>query len=62
VSDALRTRWTAVVVLAALYVGFNVVELAVGVGGWPQLVGLPLGFAVIAYGVARLLGWEGIDR
>lgn len=61
-SDALRTRWTAVVVLAALYVAFNVVELALGTGGWPQLVGLPLGFAVIAYGVARLLGWEGIDR
>ena len=59
---SLRTRWTAVVVLAGLYVGFNVVELATGVGGWPQIVGLPLGLAVVAYGVARLLGWEGIDR
>ena len=58
---SLRTRWTAVVVLASLYVGFNVVELAAGVGGWPQIVGLPLGLAVVAYGVARLLGWEGID-
>jgi uncharacterized membrane protein (DUF2068 family) len=62
VTDSLRTRWTAVVVLATLYVGFNVVELAAGIGGWPQLVGLPLAVAVIAYGVARLLGWEGIDR
>jgi uncharacterized membrane protein (DUF2068 family) len=59
---SLRTRWTAVVVLASLYVGFNGVELAVGMGGWPQIVGLPLGLAVVAYGVARLLGWEGIDR
>jgi hypothetical protein len=59
---SLRTRWTAVVVLASLYVGFNGIELAVGMGGWPQIVGLPLGLAVVAYGVARLLGWEGIDR
>jgi hypothetical protein len=59
---SLRTRWTAVVVLASLYVGLNVVELAAGMGGWPQIVGLPLGLAVVGYGVARLLGWEGIDR
>jgi len=59
---SLRTRWTAVVVLASLYVGFNAVELAAGAGGWPQIVGLPLGLAVVAYGVARLLGWEGIER
>ena len=58
----MRTRWTAVVVLASLYVAFNAVELAVGGGGWPQIVGVPLGFAVVAYGTARLLGWEGIDR
>jgi hypothetical protein len=61
-TDALRTRWTAVVVLATLYLGFNVVELALGVGGWPQIVGLPLAVLVIAYGVARLLGWEGVAR
>jgi hypothetical protein len=58
----MRTRWTAVVVLASLYVAFNAVELAVGAGGWPQIVGVPLGLAVVAYGAARLLGWEGIDR
>ena len=58
----MRTRWTAVVVLASLYVAFNAVELAVGAGGWPQIVGVPLGLAVVAYGTARLLGWEGIDR
>jgi uncharacterized membrane protein (DUF2068 family) len=62
VNTSLRTRWTAVVVLASLYVGFNLVELVAGVGGWPQIVGLPLGLAVVAYGVARLLGWEGVDR
>ena len=59
---SLRTRWTAVVVLASLYVAFNAVELAVGAGGWPQIVGVPLGLAVVAYGTARLLGWDGIDR
>jgi uncharacterized membrane protein (DUF2068 family) len=62
VNPSLRTRWTAVVVLASLYLAFNVLELAAGVGGWPQIAGLPLGIGVVAYGVARLLGWEGVDR
>jgi uncharacterized membrane protein (DUF2068 family) len=62
VNPSLRTRWTAVVVLSSLYVAFNAIELAVGAGGWPQVVGLPLALAVVAYGTARLLGWEGIDR
>ena len=57
-----RNRWTAVVVLASLYVFLNLVELGIGDGGWPQIVGVPLGFAVVAYGVARLFGWEGMQR
>ena len=43
------------IVLASLYVFFNVVELGIGEGGWPQIIGVPLGIAVLAYGVARLL-------
>jgi hypothetical protein len=62
VSSSTRTRWTAVVVLASLYVFFNLVELGVGEGGWPQIVGVPLGVVVAAYGVARVLGWEGVER
>jgi hypothetical protein len=62
VNPSLRTRWTAVVVLSTLFVAVNATELVVGTGGWPQIVGLPLGLAVVAYGTARLLGWEGIDR
>ena len=53
-----RNRWTAVIVLASLYVFFNAVEL----GGWPQIIGMPLGVAVAGYGVARLFGWEGLQR
>ena len=60
-SSQTRTRWTAVAVLASLYVFFNVVELGIGEGGWPQFIGVPLGLAVVAYGVARVLGWEGIE-
>jgi len=48
--------------LASLYVLFDLVELAVGKGGWPQTVGVPFGLAVAAYGVARVLGWEGLQR
>ena len=50
------------IVLASLYVFFNAVELGIGEGGWPQIIGVPLGIAVLAYGVARLLGWEGLQR
>ena len=57
-----RSRWTAVTVLASLYVFYNVVELAMGDGGWAQIVGVPLGLAVTAYGVARVLGWEGVEH
>jgi uncharacterized membrane protein (DUF2068 family) len=62
VSASLRTRWIAVVTLAALYVLFDLVELVTGNGGWPQIVGVPIGLAVAAYGVARVLGWEGLQR
>ena len=61
-SASLRTPWAAVVALAALYVFFDVVELVTGNGGWPQIIGVPVGLAVTAYGVARVLGWEGLKR
>ena len=57
-----RNRWTAVVVLASLYVFLNLVELGIGDGGWPQIVGVPLGLAIVAYGVALLFVWEGMQR
>ena len=38
-----RNRWTAVIVLASLYVFYNAVELGIGDGGWPQIIGVPLG-------------------
>jgi uncharacterized membrane protein (DUF2068 family) len=62
VTPSTRTRWLAVVTVACLYVLFDLVELAVGSGGWPQIVGVPVGLAVVAYGVARVLGWEGLQR
>jgi len=62
VSAAVRTRWIAVVALSGLYVLFDLVELVTGNGGWPQIVGVPVGLAVAVYGVARVLGWEGVQR
>jgi hypothetical protein len=62
VSPSLRARWTTVVVLATLFVFVNLVQVATGEGGWPQVVSIPLGVVVAAYGVARVLGWEGVQR
>ena len=59
---ATRNRWIAVIVLASLFVFFNIVELGIGDGNWPQIIGVPLGVAVAVYGVARLFGWEGLQR
>ena len=61
-SATTRNRWTAVIVLASLYVFYNAVELGMGDGGWPQIIGVPLGIAVAAYSVARLFSWEGLQR
>jgi hypothetical protein len=51
-----------VVVLASAFSLVNLVELGAGDAGWPQIVGVPLGVVVAAYGVARVLGWEGLPR
>jgi hypothetical protein len=40
----------------------NLIQIGSGDAGWPQIVGVPLGVVVAAYGVARVLGWEGIER
>ncbi len=61
-SPSLRARWTTVVVLASLFVLVNIVQIGTGDAGWPQFVGLALGVGVAAYGVARVLGWEGVER
>ena len=61
-SATTRARWSAVVVLASMFVVVNVVELGSGDVGWPQVIGVPVGLAVAAYGVARVLGWEGLQR
>jgi hypothetical protein len=52
-------------VLLALGVGFtflNLVELVFLDGGWPQIVGVVLGLALVAVGIARLRGWERVGR
>jgi hypothetical protein len=57
-----RNLWP---VLLALGVGFtflNLVELVFLDGGWPQIVGVVLGLALVAVGIARLRGWERVGR
>ena len=57
-----RNLWP---VLLALGVGFtmlNLVELAFVDGGWPQIVGVVIGCALVAFGIARQRGWERVRR
>jgi hypothetical protein len=62
VSARSRNPWNVVVVLASLFVLVNLVDVGAGNGGWPEIVGVPLGIAVAAYGVVRVLGSEGTER
>jgi len=52
-------------VLLALGVGFtflNLIELVFVDGGWPQIVGVVFGCGLVAVGIARWRGWEGVRR
>jgi hypothetical protein len=50
------------VALGIGFVALNVIELAFLDGGPPQIVGLVLGLALAALGIARQRGWAGMGR
>ena len=55
-----RNLWP---VLLALGVGFtflNLVELVFLDGGWPQIVGVAIGIALVIVGFAMQRGWAGV--
>lgn len=57
-----RSWWLPAVALGIGFVALNVIELAFLDGGPPQIVGLVLGLALAALGIARQRGWAGMGR
>jgi hypothetical protein len=52
--------WPFVLALGVIFVALNLIQLAFLDGGWPQIVGIPLGIALIGIAVARKHGWSGV--
>ena len=53
-----RSWWPAILALGVGFTILNLVELAFVDGGWPQIVGVVIGSALVAFGIARQRGWE----
>ena len=57
-----RNWWPAILALGVGFTVLNVIELVFLDGGLPQIVGVVIGFALVAFGIARQRGWEGVRR
>ena len=57
-----RNWWPVILALGIGFTALNLVELVFVDGGWPQIVGVVIGFALVAFGIARQRGWEGVRR
>lgn len=57
-----RNWWPVILALGVAFTVLNLVELVFVDGGWPQVVGVVIGFALVAFGIARQRGWKGVWR
>jgi len=57
-----RTRhlWPLLLALGLVFTLLNLTELVFRDGGWPQIVGLPLGLILIGIAIAIRRGWSGV--
>ena len=55
-----RKWWPMAVALGLVFIVFNLYELVFADGGWPQIVGLPIGITLVAVGIAGQRGWQGV--
>ena len=46
--------------LGLVFIFLNLTELVFRDGGWPQIVGVVLGIALVGVGIARRRGWKGV--
>ena len=57
-----RNWWRVLLALGIAFTLLNLTELVFLDGGWPQIVGLILCFALVGAGIARGRGWLGVER
>lgn len=55
-----RKWWPMAVALGLVFILLNLYELAFADGGWPQIVGVPIGITLVAVGIAGKRGWRGV--
>ncbi|MDH4103844.1 MAG: hypothetical protein OEW52_03795 [Thermoleophilia bacterium] len=55
-----RKWWRGAVALGVIFVLINIYELVFADGGWPQIVGVPIGITLVAVGIAGKRGWQGV--
>ena len=57
-----RNLWPVLLALGLVFTLLNLTELVFRDGGWPQLVGVALGIALVSVGIARQRRWSGVRR
>jgi len=57
-----RNWWPVLLVLGITFTLLNLSELFFLDGGWPQIVGVVVGFILLGVGIAQQRGWAGVGR
>ena len=54
--------WPLLLALGLVFTLLTITALLFRDGGWPQIVGVALGVALVAVAIARRRGWVGVVR
>jgi len=57
-----RNASSVVIVLGGVFTLLNLTELLLLDGGWPEIVGVTIGIALVIVGFAMQRGWTGVRR
>ena len=57
-----RNLWPLVMTLGAVFALLNLTELVFLDSGWPEIVGVAIGIALVIVGFAMKRGWAGVRR
>jgi len=57
-----RNAWPVVITLGGVFTLLNLTQLVLRDGGWPEIVGVAIGVALVIVGFAMQRGWAGVRR